>query len=364
MGEVMKRTKNGRFLGWYLRYYENGKRVCRPSKQPTQTEARRMLLEIEARIARGEAGIPEQPSRLTVAAFIDRFLAEYSRPRLKDPTKYAVFARSKLQPLRRLLGKQPVDLDRQAMLRLRATLSAKYAANTVRTNMAQVSTLYSWGQRQGLCKSNPVKGLDMPARENAIDYLSAEEVATLIRLVADRAANGCVDRRLDQLRVLFALHTGLRKGELCGLRWRDLDLKSGRLTIARSYRTTPKSGKPRHLRLPDALVPLLHAWQPSCPATPDGLVMPVRLQHRKGWGIPNDSSSTMGLPTLLAKIGCRPSSRPWHLLRHTFASHFMMAGGSLLTLSKILGHADIKITMVYAHLAPDFIGQEMNRVKF
>ncbi|EFE4865564.1 tyrosine-type recombinase/integrase, partial [Escherichia coli] len=44
-----------------------------------------------------------------------------------------------------------------------------------------------------------------------------------------------------------------------------------------------------------------------------------------------------------------------HALRHTFASHFMMNGGNILTLQKILGHAKIQTTMIYAHLAPDYL---------
>ena len=44
-----------------------------------------------------------------------------------------------------------------------------------------------------------------------------------------------------------------------------------------------------------------------------------------------------------------------HVLRHTFASHFVMNGGNILTLQKILGHADIKMTLRYAHLAEDHL---------
>ena len=44
-----------------------------------------------------------------------------------------------------------------------------------------------------------------------------------------------------------------------------------------------------------------------------------------------------------------------HILRHTFASHFVMNGGNILTLQKILGHSDIQVTMGYAHLAPDHL---------
>ena len=56
--------------------------------------------------------------------------------------------------------------------------------------------------------------------------------------------------------------------------------------------------------------------------------------------------------------------RGWHALRHTFASHFIMAGGNILTLQKILGHSDIKVTLVYAHLAPDFLADELERVRY
>ena len=72
----------------------------------------------------------------------------------------------------------------------------------------------------------------------------------------------------------------------------------------------------------------------------------------------------LGLPRLLAAAGCRVPLHPWHALRHTFASHFIMSGGNLLALQKILGHSDVKMTMIYAHLAPDFLGTEMDRIKF
>ena len=44
-----------------------------------------------------------------------------------------------------------------------------------------------------------------------------------------------------------------------------------------------------------------------------------------------------------------------HILRHTFASHFMIKGGNILTLQRILGHQSLTMTMRYAHLAPDHL---------
>ena len=52
-----------------------------------------------------------------------------------------------------------------------------------------------------------------------------------------------------------------------------------------------------------------------------------------------------------------PEGQATHVLRHTFASHFTMNGGNIITLQKLLGHASIKQTMVYAHLAPDYLNE-------
>jgi integrase len=150
----------------------------------------------------------------------------------------------------------------------------------------------------------------------------------------------------------------LRKGELLGLRWIDLDLDGLRLTVARSFKSTPKSGKVRHLRLPKKCVPTLRQWRSSCPKGREGLVFPDDEGNMYG------VHDMLGLPELLQTAECRVPAHPWHCLRHSFASHFIMAGGNILTLQKILGHSDVKVTLVYAHLAPDFLGEEMDRLAF
>jgi hypothetical protein len=67
------------------------------------------------------------------------------------------------------------------------------------------------------------------------------------------------------------------------------------------------------------------------------------------------ASGDLGLTELLAAAGCKPLRRGWHALRHTFASLFMQSGGELFALSKLLGHADVRETQVYAHLSPDYL---------
>ncbi|PSM31124.1 site-specific integrase, partial [Haliangium sp. UPWRP_2] len=185
----------------------------------------------------------------------------------------------------------------------------------------------------------------------------AEERA---RGYAQRGASG-LQANSHFLAVALALYTGLRRGELMGLRWSDIDLDAQRLTVAHSFAALPKGGRPRHLRIPAALVPLLIAWRPDCPATAEGVVCPARAAGR--WGM-SRGRSDHGLKSLLAAAGCPPLRRGWHSLRHTYASMFIRAGGNLVALQKILGHTDMKMTLAYAHLAPDFLAQDMERIHY
>jgi integrase len=355
MGDIIKR--NGSFT---LRWYEGGKRKTLASKQASHTAARRMLLEIEARVARGEAGIGERrQSFSTVEELIERFLREYSRPKLKDLQRYRAQVRSILKKALPHIGTLSVEHIKQSdIIKLRDMLGKKSAAGSVKNVLAACSAVFSWAVKMNLAPTNPCRGVERPAAAQALDFLSREEVRRLL----DAAEAGATTRtgRMRQVAIALAVYTGLRKGELLGLRFIDLDLQTRRLTVARSYGSTPKSGKPRHLKLPQALVPLLRTWQESCPSSKEGLVLPLKQNVREI----HSRESMLGLPKLMEEIGLRPVLHPWHMLRHTFASHFVMAGGNILALSKILGHADVKLTMIYAHLAPDFLGDEMDRLKY
>jgi integrase len=74
--------------------------------------------------------------------------------------------------------------------------------------------------------------------------------------------------------------------------------------------------------------------------------------------------SDHGLKALLRAADCPALRRGWHSLRHTFASMFLRAGGNLCALQKILGHCDVKMTLTYAHLAPDFLAEDLERIVY
>ena len=365
MGEVIRLVRRGRFLGWYIRYIDvDRRRKMRATHQPTRELARRYLLEVEGRVARSLIGIPEpSPPAPTLAELCERFLAEYERPRIKNLAAYRATARTALARVLRGLGdgRRSSEVSRREALALHQALAAEYKPATVAMTLATGSRLYSWAQGHGLVTENPFLGLDLPPRQPLLEYLSRDEVRALLAQAQRQAESGDALGQVRYIALLLALQLGLRKGEIFGLRSVDIDFDAARITVARSYGSTPKGGKPRHLRLPSVLAPILRAWLAQCPRTKEGLVVPVPGRGGPRMGTHQEM---LGLPALLAEAGCRPLQRAWHALRHTFASHYMMNGGNLLALQQLLGHASLAMTLVYSHLASDYLGDELEKIPF
>ncbi len=139
--------------------------------------------------------------------------------------------------------------------------------------------------------------------------------------------------------VRAALLTGARRGELAALTVADVNLKTAQIYIAES-----KSSKPRHMPLnPEGLA---HFRDVLTGKTGDQLVF--TREDGTAWGH-NYHVRALKVACEVAKVIPMVS---FHELRHTYASHLANAGVDLLTISKLLGHSDTRVTAKhYAHLA-------------
>ncbi len=148
---------------------------------------------------------------------------------------------------------------------------------------------------------------------------------------------------------LTALRTGLRMGELAALRWADVDLTSRKVHVRRSYshgtETTPKSGKGRSVPMTAVLYTALaehklaFGTQERVFLSDEGLILDSNRVKHPFWRGMEAAGFTERIRI--------------HDLRHSFASQFVMASGSIYVLQRLLGHSTVEMTQRYAHLSPE-----------
>ena len=195
MGDIVRKQKNGKFLGWYVRYIDSdGRRKQRASHQPTKALARRFLVEIEARVARGQCGLPEAappPRELSVAELCELYVTGYSRPRIKNLAQYRTEQRSALRRILPQLGARLCSaVAASDIRRLRDSLAESYKPNTVMSTLRPLSTAYSWGRREGLISCpNPCLGVERPPRESLLEFLNRDDLRRLLATAEEHAAS-------------------------------------------------------------------------------------------------------------------------------------------------------------------------------
>lgn len=152
-----------------------------------------------------------------------------------------------------------------------------------------------------------------------------------------------------------ALLSGMRKGELCGLKWEDVDLKARIITVNRSYDGPTKSGHMRKVPILDSLSKVLDSFRKKTPfehCFVDPFGNPLSRNSVLFRDVFHDVCKEAGVPELR-----------FHDLRHTFAAHWVMNGGDIYRLQKILGHSTITMTERYSHLSPHVFKSDYKRIQ-
>ena len=144
--------------------------------------------------------------------------------------------------------------------------------------------------------------------------------------------------------MVTAMNSGMRKGEILSLRWENVDLKHGFILLDRT-----KNGERREIPINRTLCgKLWKTYSKGAKTRPRRLDVPWVFydpRHLKPY-----QDIKRSFYTALKKAGIRDFV--FHDLRHTFASHLVMAGVDLTTVKELLGHKTLTMTLRYAHLAP------------
>lgn len=229
----------------------------------------------------------------------------------------------------------PLDLERMKEELKKKGLSLGTTEHCLKLFRQMVNKARIWGLFEG---ENPIKGVKIPnAQCPRMRFLSYEEADRLLQELAK------VSIQVHDI-ALISLHTGMRAGEIFGLRNYDIDFRNGLINISDS-----KNGESRNSFMTEAVRDILMNRVNGSPTD-------YIFKTWKGTKIQEISDT---YPRVVEKMGFnkgitdRRYKITFHSLRHTHASWLAMQGETLLTIKELLGHKTLDMTLRYAHLIPD-----------
>jgi integrase len=300
-------------------------------------------------------------SAATFSELLDRFLEEGDRLDL-SPTTLRTYRSQIDRTIRPVLGKvQLARLTAKDLDRLYGAMKADgRSAKTIRNHHAIISAALNQGVRWGWIRDNVAENARPPrVATRRVRPPSLEDVQRLIEAAGQR------DPRLAPLVVLAAL-TGMRRAELCALRWTDVHLDQGILDVSRSLIVVPggvrekttKTDRERVVAIDSVAVDLLRGhranvetWIAEAEGTlaPDAFVFSPFVEGTT----PFRPDNVTGFFTRVRDSLDLKSVR-LHDLRHFTATQLIGAGVDLRTVAGRLGHTDPSMTMrTYAHVIQD-----------
>lgn len=327
----------------------------------SEKDAQNVLVQRLADVAKG---IITEQGQQTFNWLADEYLAA-STTRV-EATSLAWYKRTLEHHIRPSLGKMRIaairSIDVQDTLNSARKLSKRnrgkpLSARSSQNILVTIRAVLRWGVKMGMIARNVADAIDVPKSDSCeIEGLSLDDVRGLL------AASVGTD--LEAI-IAFAIGTGLRRGEMCALRWGDIDLDSGQYSVRQSAamldgKVIIKSPKSKRSRRTDVLPPFVVAVLLRHRARQREEDMALGMGNIKPEDYVFDRAGEAWQPNHLSQRFSRLVRRKklrlmrFHDLRHGFASLAFAAGVPLKVVSDSLGHSGIAITSsTYVHLLTD-----------
>ncbi|UCE64919.1 MAG: site-specific integrase [Candidatus Zixiibacteriota bacterium] len=301
-----------------------------------------MLKELEVKLFKGEEPVPRiqassSPLPELFRRFIDYCQNNYSPTHLQSDI-------SRITILREFFARRGItyiqDITPGIYEEFESTVLKGRKPKTRKNYLALLKTILNHAVKWGVTEKNPLADVKPPKVVKTFHFFSRQEMIKLIRAANEPLKTG----------IIILINTGLRRGELFNLRWRDVDLRAKKLRVWPYEGFTPKGKRPRSIPLNDEALNVLRKLkkennEAEFAFRPYGNLHTLRRQF-------TNLARELGLKGTL------------HDLRHTFASHLAMEGVPIPVIKDLLGHSEISTTMIYAHLSPDHNRVAVEKLRF
>jgi len=216
----------------------------------------------------------------------------------------------------------------------------KLTGHTINCYLRSISAFWSWLIREGFIDRNPFSKTKMPkAPKKIITPFTEEQIQRLFLTIDTSSVAGIRTYTM----ILTLLDTGIRLGELIGLKTDDVDLRNQTLKVF------GKGAKERRIPVGKRLVSALWKYQRCRPQPATGLIDNFFLTQ-DGWPLTKNRVETiikdLGKKAGLQGVRCSP-----HTFRHTFCIQFLRNGANLFSLQQITGHSSLEVLRGYVALA-------------
>ncbi len=355
-GHVRKRGKQWAAVLYAGRDPQSGKHKYRWFTHETKRNAEMHLIQLQAQ---AQAGGPLPPARLRVGEYLEQWLRDYAAGQVAANTlrSYQDTARLHLIPA---LGHLPLSRLSAPAIQgyLNQNLQKGLSATTVRYHAAILGEALRRAVRWGLLARNPIEFVDLPRRvRREMRVLDEEQV----RLFLGEAKKSSPHHPL----YLAAITTGMRQGELLGLRWRDLDFVLGAATI---QQTLYRLGREQLFRQPKTATSRRTIPLPAVLLNELRRIRRAQAIAQRSLGLAYEDHDL---------VFCQPDGKPLHAhnitqrdfrrvltraglprirfhdLRHCHATHLLRAGVNAKVVQERLGHHSAAFTLAtYGHALP------------
>ncbi|HYQ87274.1 MAG TPA: tyrosine-type recombinase/integrase [Bacteroidota bacterium] len=333
----LSKRSNGVYYLWYTDDLSKKHKVSTGSR--LKSEALKFL----QRFRLAENDVARRSRKKLLSEFIKEFLpyaeANYSRGTVgiykSTLTRFQVIAGDC-----HLISLTAQDIDRYRTKRLE-TISAV----TVNIELRTLRAAFNVARRWKLVEGNPLEGIKLTlVPERMPIFFTKGDFQKLISVIAETWLREII---------VFAVLTGMRRGEITNLKWNEVDLPRKLIHIQSTPTFRTKQGKRRTIPINDVAFHLLDGKHAK---SVDEHVFTI-----SGNKI-SDSWLSHKFKYYIHRAKLSNDRLHFHSLRHTFASWLVQDGVSLYEVQKLLGHSNIGVTQVYSHLLPERLHSAVNRI--